>query len=443
MFTPKPARLGVTGVVLLAALLALVFTAPSVRQAPAVSAGTFYNCPGGGGAVLISSGATCANLYPSCQYGGCPAQCNIGSCLQACSSGYAAAGCSISSCTTYAPTLACNSYKQQYCQTLETSYYGQTGNPGCSTNYNCGLSYSPYGCSVSTPSSCVGSVNTAPQQCAAAAAPTTSNCPGTLNALPSCAGGIIVCPGTGQLASAAQGCSVAGSGTLAGTANAETQPTACSGGTFATSSGCSASVVYQTCAGTGASVTSQSQCPVSCSNGQVEPPGSTCPSGSTPSTTTTTASTGTSGSAGAGGTVSLKAGWNLAAFPSGTQVSGTDAPLYALPPGSSAYQTLTSASSLPNGQGYWLHVPNATQITLAQVAAGSATIQLAAGQTVLIGNPGDTQATVTGADVVWVYDATAGWTQTTTLNPGQGAFAESAAGGTATITYGAAQTLPS
>jgi len=163
------------------------------------------------------------------------------------------------------------------------------------------------------------------------------------------------------------------------------------------------------------------------------PPGSTCPS------STTTASSG----AVELGTVGLKAGWNLASFPAGTQVSGTDAPLYAFPPGSSSYQTLTSSASAPNGQGYWLHVPSATQITLAQVAAGSATIQLPAGQAVLIGNPGDTQATVSGADVVWVYDATAGWTQTTTLNPGQGAFAESAAGGTATITYGAAPGLPS
>jgi hypothetical protein len=124
-------------------------------------------------------------------------------------------------------------------------------------------------------------------------------------------------------------------------------------------------------------------------------------------------------------------------------VTGSDAPLYALPPGSSAYQTLTTAASVPNGQGYWLHMPSAAQVSLAQVAAGSATVQLPAGATVLIGNPGDTPATVTGADVVWVYDAASGWTQTTTLNPGQGAFAESAAGGTATISYGAAPGLPS
>jgi len=419
MSTLRPVRLGVSGVVLLAALLALVFAALSVRQAPTASAGSYLGCGSSGGYIQSSAqstyGYTCANFYPGCQYGGCPQACNYGSCLQACAAGYAAAGCSLSNtsnCAVYSANPTCMAFEQQYCSSLATSPYGYGGTlpTGCASNYNCGASYSPYGCSVRTPPLCVGTVNTAPQQCAGAGspAPMTSSCAGT--ALQACAGGIVVCPGTGQLVSAAQGCSAApSSAALTATAN------------------------YQTCPGTGASVTSQSQCTVTCSNGQVLPPGSTCPS------STTTASSG----AVELGTVGLKAGWNLASFPAGTQVSGTDAPLYAFPPGSSSYQTLTSSASAPNGQGYWLHVPSATQITLAQVAAGSATIQLPAGQAVLIGNPGDTQATVSGADVVWVYDATAGWTQTTTLNPGQGAFAESAAGGTATITYGAAPGLPS
>jgi hypothetical protein len=428
MSTARPLRLGLTGVVLLAAALALVFVAPQVRQAPIASAGAYYNCPGGAGAVLISSGATCSQLYPSCVYGGCAPQCNYGSCLQACSGGYTAAGCPLSNCFNNLLTPTCAAYAQTYCQTLTPSYYGATSTPGCSTNYNCGLGYTPYGCTVRANQTCAQSVNNAPQQCTPQVA--TSNCPGSYSALASCTGGVLVCPGTGQLASATTGCSVTPNSGPSGVNGVS--PSECSGGTFASTGGCSASVVLQTCAGSGATATSSSQCPVSCSNGQVLPPGSSCPSGASASTGSNVA-----------GSVSLKAGWNLASFPAGTQVSGTDAPLYALPPGSSAYQTLTSPSSVPSGQGYWLHMPSPTQIALAQIGAGSATIQLPPGQTVLIGNPGDTQATVTGADVVWVYDSTAGWTQTTTLNPGQGAFAESAAGGTATITYGATPGLPS
>ena len=41
---------------------------------------------------------------------------------------------------------------------------------------------------------------------------------------------------------------------------------------------------------------------------------------------------------------------------------------------------------------------------------------------------------VSGADVVYVYDQVAGYAPTTVLQPGQGAWAYSAAGGTLTFT---------
>jgi hypothetical protein len=56
----------------------------------------------------------------------------------------------------------------------------------------------------------------------------------------------------------------------------------------------------------------------------------------------------------------------------------------------------------------------------------------------MIGNPGNTVATVSGADVVLVYNpANSQYTQTTQLLPGQGGWAGSVRGGPVTITNAA------
>jgi hypothetical protein len=53
----------------------------------------------------------------------------------------------------------------------------------------------------------------------------------------------------------------------------------------------------------------------------------------------------------------------------------------------------------------------------------------------MIGNPGSTTASVTGADSIMTYNATTSqYASTTSLTPGQGAWAISYNGGTATIT---------
>ncbi|MGI8549541.1 MAG: hypothetical protein ACR2PL_01920, partial [Dehalococcoidia bacterium] len=53
------------------------------------------------------------------------------------------------------------------------------------------------------------------------------------------------------------------------------------------------------------------------------------------------------------------------------------------------------------------------------------------GQLIIVGDPSGTQpATVTGADAVYVYDSASGaYQQPSTLQPGEGAWAYSAAGG--------------
>jgi hypothetical protein len=53
----------------------------------------------------------------------------------------------------------------------------------------------------------------------------------------------------------------------------------------------------------------------------------------------------------------------------------------------------------------------------------------------MIGNPGSTTATVSGADSIMTYNASSStYQQATSLQPGQGAWAISYGGGTATIT---------
>jgi len=69
------------------------------------------------------------------------------------------------------------------------------------------------------------------------------------------------------------------------------------------------------------------------------------------------------------------------------------------------------------------------------VTPATVSVQLPPGQFVLIGNPGNTNATVTGAGTVLVFNpTTSAYTAASTLAPGTGAWAESDAGGQITIT---------
>jgi hypothetical protein len=102
------------------------------------------------------------------------------------------------------------------------------------------------------------------------------------------------------------------------------------------------------------------------------------------------------------------------------------------------YETITGSSPLQSGEGYWVYESGTTTVNLPTVTSGGITVQLPAGQPVMVGNPGDSVATVSGMDSLVVWDPVAQtWTQTTSLQAGQGGFATSSAGGVATITWGA------
>jgi hypothetical protein len=139
--------------------------------------------------------------------------------------------------------------------------------------------------------------------------------------------------------------------------------------------------------------------------------------------------------AGTGGSVTYHAGWNLVAGPAGTIFTGVSGPIYTLQAEDGQYESLAAGGPAQAGLGYWAYFDQDTSVTLAPDGAQSASVPLPAGQYVMIGNPSGTHAvTVSGADGVLVYDPVRGqYTQATTLQPGQGAWAISATGGVAQL----------
>lgn len=130
------------------------------------------------------------------------------------------------------------------------------------------------------------------------------------------------------------------------------------------------------------------------------------------------------------------AGWNLVSVTQRGIPVPTGGSIYTLTPEGTDYQAV-SPTDTQRGVGYWVFFPTDNLINLVPVplceecATNFPSIPLPAGQWVMIGNPyAPVPITVSGADVVDVYDATKGdYQQATRLFAGQGAFAYSASGG--------------
>jgi hypothetical protein len=161
--------------------------------------------------------------------------------------------------------------------------------------------------------------------------------------------------------------------------------------------------------------------------------------------------------------VTYHAGWNLVGAPAGTNLVGTLGPLDYLPwppscaaagpsstpvpifspgrgtvfmppPGcTDAYVTLPADAAVDGfgpgdsvpvvGQGYWAFFPRQTMVLL-PFRRDFPSIILPGGRYLMMANPSFRPVTVQGADVVYVYDATTrSYVKTTTLQPGQGAWA--------------------
>jgi len=116
-------------------------------------------------------------------------------------------------------------------------------------------------------------------------------------------------------------------------------------------------------------------------------------------------------------------GWNLVAGPAGDQISGASSSLFTFQPGDTAYETLSAASPLQAGYGYWSQFPGITTVTVPASGTTPTYRSIPAGQIALIGNPFSRPATVSGASLVYAYDPVRGYQTTTLLQPGQGAWA--------------------
>jgi hypothetical protein len=148
-------------------------------------------------------------------------------------------------------------------------------------------------------------------------------------------------------------------------------------------------------------------------------------------------------------TVHYPAGWNLLAVTRSGNVSTTVnsniGPFYTWQAGDTEYPAVSGSGGLEPGAGYWAYFDQPTAVNLQSTAQSCCplldnaqpppfTVDLPAGQFITIGDPYSVPASVAGADAVYTYDPTTGSYQaTTTLQPGQGAWAYSAGGGTITI----------
>jgi hypothetical protein len=123
-----------------------------------------------------------------------------------------------------------------------------------------------------------------------------------------------------------------------------------------------------------------------------------------------------------------------------------DGPAYTLQPGNSSYEVIANQTTrdgvnavvLPQSSaGYWVHFEQPTALSglgLPRALPPPDTVPIPAGQYVMIGCPAGYACSVSGADVIYVYDPATGYRQTERVDRGQGAFAYSATEGTLTLT---------
>lgn len=135
-----------------------------------------------------------------------------------------------------------------------------------------------------------------------------------------------------------------------------------------------------------------------------------------------------------GVTITYPAGWDLVGGPIGTVLANTSSSLYTYQANDSNYEVLPPGTPLTSGVGYWVQFTVTTTESIPLTFPRSMMISLPPSHFVMVSNPGSTPASLSGADLVLTYDPIQGYVQTSTLNPGQGAWALSFYGGTLTIT---------
>lgn len=170
-----------------------------------------------------------------------------------------------------------------------------------------------------------------------------------------------------------------------------------------------------------------------------------CRVGPTKVTTITFSTIPYTGTAQIRGEITYPEGWNLIAAPSGTPIyfNVPTVPIYTLQARDTSYRVVpVTASGLcsnclitDGGVGYWVYLSSPVTVRFLPRGLQETSIPLPPGQFVMIGNPGQVPVTVSGADAVYTYDPVNGYRTASVLQPGQGAWALSVDGGTASLSF--------
>jgi hypothetical protein len=108
--------------------------------------------------------------------------------------------------------------------------------------------------------------------------------------------------------------------------------------------------------------------------------------------------------------------------------------MYTYQAGDTSYEDVPTDIPLLGGVGVWVYLAAPTPVNPPFGTMAMLAVHLPANQWVLIGNPANMPATVSGADAVYAFDPSTGtYVATTVLQVGQGAWVYSASGGAVTI----------
>ncbi|MHB8577903.1 MAG: alkaline phosphatase family protein [Dehalococcoidia bacterium] len=132
--------------------------------------------------------------------------------------------------------------------------------------------------------------------------------------------------------------------------------------------------------------------------------------------------------------VTYQPGWNLVSGVVAKATTVNVGPFYTLQAGDTGYESITASARLMPNLGYWAYFARQTMVQLPAAAASPGNFTLPAGQYVMVGNPSTGRTLVNGATVVYTYNPAAGYQPATLLQPGDGAWAFSAGGGSLALT---------
>jgi hypothetical protein len=133
----------------------------------------------------------------------------------------------------------------------------------------------------------------------------------------------------------------------------------------------------------------------------------------------------------AGVAVTYPAGWNLVAFPPGTDLSQISGPVYTYVPSSQSYEQVQPTQAMLSGMGFWVYFAAPATVVLGTGSAAPVSAGILPGQWVMLGDPSSTApAIIKGDAIAYTYDPLDGYQQVTRgfLLPGKGVWVTLEAG---------------